>query len=110
MRFLGWRAMALVAAVVAPAPALALQLGDPDSLLSIDIHGFVSQGFILSTSNNYLANDTTHGSFQYSELGLNFTKDLTDRLRLGLQFFAEDIGPTGNYNATLDWFYVDYRW
>jgi len=110
MRFLGWRAMALVVGVLAPAPALALQLGDPDSLLSIDIHGFVSQGFILTTGNNYLANDTTHGSFQFSELGLNFTKDLTDRLRLGLQFFAEDIGPTGNYNATLDWFYVDYRW
>jgi hypothetical protein len=100
----------LVAAMLAPSSALALQLGDPDSLLSIDVHAFASQGFILTTNNNYLANDTTHGSFQFSELGLNFTKDLTDRLRLGLQLFAQDIGPNGNYNATLDWFYVDYRW
>jgi hypothetical protein len=103
-------AVVILAVALAASPAKALQVGDPDSLLSIDIHGFVSQGFILTSSNNYLANDTTHGSFQYSELGLNFTKDLTDRLRLGLQFFAEDIGPTGNYNATLDWFYIDYRW
>jgi hypothetical protein len=110
MRFRGWRAIALAVAALAPAPALALQLGDPDSLLSIDIHAFVSQGFILTSGNNYLARDTTHGSFQFSEVGLNFTKDLTDRLRLGLQLFAEDIGPTGNYNAKLDWVYADYRW
>ncbi len=110
MRFPGWRTMALVAGVLAPAPALALQLGDPGSLLSIDVHAFVSQGFILTNNNNYLADDTKHGSFQFSEVGLNFTKDLTDRLRLGLQLFAEDIGPTGNYNATVDWFYADYRW
>jgi len=110
MRFARWQMATLVVAMLAPSSALALQLGDPDSLLSIDVHAFASQGFILTTSNNYLANDTTHGSFQFSELGLNFTKDLTDRLRLGLQLFAEDIGPTGSYNATLDWFYVDYRW
>jgi hypothetical protein len=104
-----WQLLAICAALSSPR-ALALQLGDPGSLLSVDIHGFVTQGAILTTANNYLASDTTRGSLQYSELGLNFTKDLTDRLRLGLQFFAEDIGPTGNYNATLDWFYIDYRW
>jgi hypothetical protein len=102
--------VALAGCALFSVPAAALQLGDPDNLLSVDIHGFATQGFILTTGNNYLANDTKHGSFQFSELGLNFTKDLTDRLRLGLQFFADDIGPTGNYNATLDWFYVDYRW
>jgi hypothetical protein len=110
MRFAGWRALALAMGVLAPSSALAVEVGDPDALLSIDIHAFVTQGFILTSNNNYLALDTKHGSFQYSEVGLNFTKDLTDRLRLGLQLFAEDIGPTGNYNATVDWFYADYRW
>jgi hypothetical protein len=110
MRFPRWRVIALVVGLLAPSSARALQLGDPDSLLSIDVHAFASQGFILTSKNNYLDNDTTHGSFQFSELGLNFTKDLTDRLRLGLQLFAQDIGPTGNYNVSLDWFYVDYRW
>src|SRR5262249_39271932 len=99
MRFHGWRAIASLVIALAPGQAVALELGDPDSLLSIDVHAFVTQGFILSKSNNYLALDTTKGSFQFSEVGLNFTKDLTDRLRLGLQLFAEDIGPSGNYNA-----------
>jgi hypothetical protein len=26
-----------------------------------------------------------------------------------VQLFAQDLGPTGNYDAKMDWFYVDYR-
>jgi hypothetical protein len=70
----------------------------------------VSQGFILTTHNNYLDNDTTHGNFQFSEIGLNFTKSVTDNLRVGLQLFAQDLGPTGSFDVTFNWFYLDYRW
>jgi hypothetical protein len=87
----------------------ALELGDDGSWASVEVHAFVSQGFILTAYNNYLADNTTHGSFQFSEVGINFTKSITDKLRVGLQLFAEDLGPTGNYNAQLDWFYLDYR-
>jgi hypothetical protein len=90
-------------------PASAAELGSEDDLLSVDIHAFASQGFILTSANNYLANDTTHGSFQFSEVGINFTKNITEKLRTGIQLFAQDLGPTGNYNAKMDWFYLDYR-
>ncbi len=91
-------------------PALAADLGPSDSLASVEVHAFASQGFILTNNNNsYLAADTTHGSFQFSELGVNLTKSLTDRFRVGLQLFAQDLGPTGNYNIKADWFYLDYR-
>ena len=90
-------------------PALAVDVGSPDSLASVEVHAFASQGFILSKDNNYLASDTTHGSFQFSELGVNLTKSLTDRFRVGLQLFAQDLGPTGNYDIKADWFYLDYR-
>ena len=78
--------------------------------LSVDVHAFASQGFILTGNNNYLADKTTQGSFQFSEVGLNFTKTLTDKFRMGVQLFAQDLGPTGNYDAKMDWFYLDYRW
>ena len=26
-----------------------------------------------------------------------------------MQLFAQDFGPTGNFNAKVDWFYLDYR-
>jgi len=79
-----------------------------DRPLSVDVHGFVSQGFILSSGNNYLA-DSKRGSFEFNEAGINFTKGLGDRLRVGLQFFARDLGAVGNYVPKLDWFNLDYR-
>ncbi len=77
--------------------------------LELQIHAFVSQGFLLSTRNNYLAR-TKQGSFEFTEVGINFTKPLTNELRLGLQLFARDLGPIGNYSPKVDWFYLDYRW
>lgn len=73
------------------------------------MHGFVSQGYLLTSANNYLA-ETSQGSFEFSEVGLNFTLPATDKLRLGMQFFARDLGGLGDYRATLDWYYLDYHW
>jgi hypothetical protein len=101
---------AVAVSLLVAARADALELGSEGDLFSVEVHAFVSQGFILSTNNNYLADDTKHGSFQFSEIGLNFTKTVTDNLRMGLQLEAEDIGPTGSYVPTFDWFYLDYRW
>lgn len=76
--------------------------------LPIAVHGFVSQGFIATTANNYLA-ESKRGSFEFSEVGINFTKNLTDRMRVGVQLFTHDLGPLGNYRTRFDWFYLDYR-
>ncbi len=75
----------------------------------IEFHGFVSQGFLKSTKNEYLAN-STDGSFEFFEAGLNVTKAVSQQLRLGLQLFSRDLGPTGDYKVLLDWAYLDYRW
>lgn len=76
--------------------------------LSFEAHGFVSQGFIKTTANNYLAS-SHRGSFELSEVGINFTSQVTEKLRVGMQLFARDLGPLGNYSAKMDWFYLDYR-
>ena len=89
--------------------ARAVEIGSEGDLASVDIHAFVSQGFIATNRNNYLDVNTTHGSFQFSEVGINFTKTLLEQLRTGIQFFAQDLGPTGTYNARVDWAYLDYR-
>ena len=73
-----------------------------------EVHGFVSQGFMKSTDNNFLA-QSERGSFEFNEVGLNFTKTLTDRFRVGMQLFMRDLGPVGNYKPQFDWFYLDYR-
>ncbi|OQY57466.1 MAG: hypothetical protein B6245_16905 [Desulfobacteraceae bacterium 4572_88] len=75
----------------------------------IDIHGFVSQGFLKTDQNNYLG-DTEDGTFQFNEMGINFSTKLPKRLRIGLQFFSRDLGQEGNNDIVLDWAYADYRW
>lgn len=83
--------------------------GDVPDDTAIQIHGFVSQGGLLTTDNNYLAR-TEHGSLEFTEVGLNFTKPIDDRLSVGAQLFARDLGPDGNYTAKFDWLEIDYRW
>ena len=86
--------------------------GEPAlSLSKLETHGFVSQGYIRTTDNNYLARSaSSRGSFEFSEVGLNFTQPLGEHLRAGVQLFARDLGPLGNYDIKADWFYLDYRW
>jgi hypothetical protein len=87
-----------------------LALADDDwSPEGIEIHGFVSQGAIKTTANNYLVK-SKRGSPEITEVGINFTKSLTDRLRVGLQLFGGGIPPAGRYNIKADWFYLDYHW
>ncbi|HAO21106.1 MAG TPA: hypothetical protein DCQ37_11925, partial [Desulfobacteraceae bacterium] len=75
----------------------------------IDIHGFISQGYLYSNKNNYLG-ESEKGSFQFNELGINFSKDMTENLRIGMQFFSRDLGETGNNAVEVDWAFGDYHW
>lgn len=77
---------------------------------NIDIHGFISQGFLKSNEYNYITHNSKDGSFEYNEMGINFSKGLSEKLRIGVQLFARDIGDAANNKITLDWAYADYRW
>jgi hypothetical protein len=91
---------------LAALPALAQQVseGPGDS-----VHGFASQGFVLTTGNEYLVTDSKRGSFQLSEVGVNYSRELTQRLRFGVQLFAQNSGFAGNWTPQVDWFYLEYR-
>ena len=74
----------------------------------VEIHGFVSQGAVKSSDNDYLGK-SERGSLEFTEVGLNFTKSLGPDLRVGFQLFARDIGPLGDHQPQFDWYYLDYR-
>jgi len=82
---------------------------DFDMLDNVDIHGFLSQGYLKSTENNFFA-ETEDGTPQFNEAGINFSTDITERLRIGLQLFARDMGTIGNNEVILDWAVADYRY
>ena len=74
----------------------------------VNIHGFISQGFLQTDTNNYIA-DAEDGTFQFNEIGLNFITSPMDKLLIGVQFFARDFGDLDNDNIILDWAFADYR-
>ncbi len=80
---------------------------NPDDAISI--HGFISQGFLLSGTNDVYA-DTRDGSFQFNEFGLTFLTQLSNRLHAGIQVLSRDLGDVGNNAVALDWAFADYRW
>ena len=75
--------------------AMVLYGGKSVHALDTTINGFISQGYLKTDKNNWLA-DTEEGSFQFNDLALRFSSRLTSRLFLGIQFYARDLGDLGN--------------
>jgi hypothetical protein len=92
--------------VLVPCLCAAAQAADTPP---IELHGFVSQGYLKTSRNNYLG-DTQNGSFEFNEAALSAQTQLAPDLRAGLQLFARDLGSIGNDRVGIDWAYVDYRW
>lgn len=98
---------------IAPAHSPSESAGEESTALSIfhsvEIHGFISQGALISTANDYLGH-SARGSVEFFEAGVAVSTEVWDRLRIGLQLFTRDLGPFGDYALHLDWGYIDYQW
>jgi hypothetical protein len=97
----------LVCSLAALCPSLSLHAVD---LGQVDIHGFVSQGYLKSSANNYLSVETEKGSYEYNEVGVNLSTSLTEKLRVGVQLLSRDFGDVGNNEFNLDWAMADFKW
>lgn len=75
----------------------------------VDIHGFISQGYLKTDHINFLA-ETKDGTFQFNEFAINFTTILSPGLRAGMQLFGYDLGERGNDEINLEWCYADYQY
>lgn len=75
----------------------------------VNIHGFVSQGFLLSKNYNYISDHSRDGSWEMREIGLNFQKEVGNRFRVGLQLLSRDVGIYGENRIELDWAYGNVR-
>jgi hypothetical protein len=75
----------------------------------VQVHGFVSQGYIYTGGNNWLTMDTNSGSAAYTDMGLNMSSPVTDKLHVGAQVYDRNLGQLGQYHPQLDWAFADYR-
>ncbi len=82
----------------------------------VDVHGFISQGYLASTDDiDFMVLETHEGMPEFNEMGLNFSarpsdfsSAFSDDLSLGVQFLAFDFGSLGNHEVKVDWAYGDY--
>ena len=82
----------------------AIEIDEPGG---VDIHGFISQGYLQSNSNHFFA-DTGDGSFDLKDMGLSFSADISGRLRAGMQIMAYEMGEFGGDNIHINWANGDY--
>jgi hypothetical protein len=85
-----------------PGVAHAVEMGP------VDIHGYISQGYLKSSANDFLVK-SANGSSEFDEVGLNFSTNVNDKLRLALQLSARNLGSTGQNQVYLDWGFADYN-
>lgn len=75
----------------------------------IQFHGFVTQGFLFSSNNNYLTMQSSSGSLQWTDGAVSVTDSLTDNLRVGIQLHMYQLGQFGGPNVQVDWASADYK-
>jgi hypothetical protein len=76
---------------------------------TVQVHGFVSQGFAYTNDNNWLTMNTSQGSAAFTDFGLNISSPVTDKFRIGAQGYDRNLGQLGQYHPSLDWAVADYR-
>ncbi len=94
-------ALGLLAICAVPSPAAV-------TWKNIQFGGFISQGYLDSTNNNYPV-DTKSGTFDFREEALNASATFGAHLRVGAQVFAQKLGKYGDDKPLLDWAIVDYN-
>jgi hypothetical protein len=81
----------------------------PQDLAGIEVHGFLTQGFLFSSHNNYLSMKSSDGSVQWTDGAVSVSDSLTDKLRVGIQLHMYQLGDLGSANVQVDWASGDYR-
>jgi hypothetical protein len=95
-------AIATLLAIFSSANAVALDF------TSAQVHGFASQGYLLSDGNNFYG-DSQRGSTELTEIGLNANIRLNNQLNLSGQLLSRDAGGTDNDSLRVDFLFADYK-
>lgn len=80
----------------------------PAQALDYQIHGFAAQAYLLSEGNNFFG-DSTNGSHDFYEAGLNGTINLGNGLLASSQILIRDAGATDTGKPRLDFALIDWN-
>jgi hypothetical protein len=79
---------------------------------NLQIHGFASQSWLMSSDNNNLfgKSSSDSGSFDFRELGLNASMRPLSRLQFSAQMLSRTAGQGSPGNVRLDYGFMDYTY
>jgi len=80
----------------------------PAHAIDYQVHGYAAQGFVLSRHNDFFG-ESTDGSFDYYEAGINAAIQVHPNLLLSAQAAIRDAGISDDGSARIDYALVDYR-
>jgi hypothetical protein len=75
---------------------------------TFQVHGFLSQGYILTTGNNFFGKSRRGGSFDFRELGVNGSWRPLTNLQLSMQVVSRSAGETDDGVPRIDYGFLDY--
>lgn len=78
-------------------------------LSSIQVHGFVTQGLLYSSNNNYLSTNSNTGSMQWTDGAVSFGDAINDKVRVGIQLHMYQLGEFGGPQVEVDWVSGDFK-
>lgn len=71
------------------------------------MHGFLTQAFVKTTENQFFG-DSTDGSFDFRELGINASYRLSPQILLAAQLLSRRAGEMYDASPDLDYAHIDY--
>jgi hypothetical protein len=78
-------------------------------LADIEIHGFLTQGVLFSSNNNYLTMDSSDGSARWTDGAVSAAYSFSDKFRAGTQLHMYQLGELGGDHLQIDWASGDYK-
>lgn len=75
---------------------------------SVQIHGFLSQGFVHTSANNFFGESENSVSTDFREIGLNGSWTVIPELQLSMQIVYRDAGLTNEEGVLIDYGYANY--
>lgn len=109
------RIVTLTALIAARASDATEWWNDPYSSLglelpeSVQVHGFLSQGYIKTTGNNFFGHSTNMGSLDFREIGLNGSWRPLPNLQFSAQLVSRQAGRTDSGYVRLDFGSLSYN-
>ena len=76
---------------------------------NLQVHGFLSQGYLLTSGNKVFGNSKDNGSFGFREIGLNASLQPMPSLQLSAQLLSRHAGKGNNGGIRVDYGFADYR-